>query len=146
VNDAAVRRQSRAVTEPQREATLPASTTSPRTSHRSRRLFMLCVKSHRSPSPLRLLSAVDHACCGCSVVNALTTPSLRYQSPAVYPRRDRAAARSDSPRLHHLRNLFCLPGQKRFLLLFCEDEYDKIITTNRDFEEDKHRENHRYLN
>ena len=42
--------------------------------------------------------------------------------------------------------LLSTTGKKGFLLLFCEDEYDKIISTNRDFEEDKHSENHRYLN
>ena len=56
--------------------------TSPRTSNRSRRHFSFWRKRHRSPSPLRLLSANDHACCGCSVVNVLATPPRRYQSLA----------------------------------------------------------------
>jgi len=57
-------------------------TTSPRTSHRSRRFFILTDQNHRSPAPSRLLSANDLACFVCSVVNALATPPLRYQSLA----------------------------------------------------------------
>ncbi|MBQ6904059.1 MAG: hypothetical protein IJQ26_06015, partial [Lachnospiraceae bacterium] len=45
-------------------------------------LFPAFKKCHRSPAPLRLLSASDHACCGCSVASAHATPPLRYQSLA----------------------------------------------------------------
>ena len=54
--------------------------TSSRTTLSSRRFF---IKNHLSPVPSLLLSAKSHARCGCSFVNALTTPSLRYQLFAV---------------------------------------------------------------
>ena len=64
------------------ESVISARTTSPRTSHRSRRFFILTDQNHRSPAPSRLLSTSDPACFVCSVVNALATPPLRYQSLA----------------------------------------------------------------
>ena len=47
--------------------------TSPPTSNRSRRLFMLCIQNHRSPSPLRLLSEKGLARFTCSLASAFTT-------------------------------------------------------------------------